>query len=133
MQLVLSFRFSVLGGPALCGTRVIAGALHRARAWSVTIRSEFCWDPDGRWTGFKQTVKAVTTTLEYRFPCRWTNTIVRLERRYDDSRGSGGGFFKDGQVQPGVVGLIPSQHLLILGVVVTLDSPKRSVTKRNAL
>jgi Putative beta-barrel porin-2, OmpL-like. bbp2 len=91
--------------------------------WSVTVRPEFCRDPEGRWTGFDQTVKAVTTTLEYRFPYRWTNTIVRLEYRYDDSRGSGGGFFKDGQVQPGVVGLTPSQQLLILGVVVTLDSP----------
>jgi hypothetical protein len=91
--------------------------------WSVTVRPEFCWDRDGRWTGFKQTVKAVTTTLEYRLPYRWTSTIVRLEHRYDDSRGSGGGFFKDGQVQPGVVGLTPTQHLLILGLVVTLDSP----------
>ena len=101
--------------------------------WSVTVRPEFCWDRDGRWTGFKQTVKAVTTTLEYRFPYRWTNTIVRLEHRFDDSRGNGGGFFKDGQEQPGVVGLTPSQHLLILGIVVALDSPKRSATKRNAL
>jgi hypothetical protein len=91
--------------------------------WRVTVRPEFCWDRDGRWTGSKQMVKAVTTTLEYRLPYRWTSTIVRLEHRYDDSRGSGGGFFKDGQVQPGVVGLTPTQHLLILGLVVTLDSP----------
>jgi len=91
--------------------------------WSVTVRPEFCWDRDGRWTGSRQTVKALTTTLEYRLPHRWTSTIVRLEHRYDDSRGSGGGFFTDGQVQPGVVGLTPAQHLLILGLVVTLDSP----------
>ncbi len=91
--------------------------------WSVTVRPEFCWDRDGRWTGFKQTIKAVTTTLEYRLPYRWTSTIVRLEHRYDDSRGSGGGFFNDGQMQSGVVGLTPSQHLLIVALVVTLDSP----------
>ncbi len=70
-----------------------------------------------------QLVKAVTTTLEYRIPYRWTNTILRLEHRYDDSRGKGGGFFRDGEVRPGVVGLTPTQHLLILGLIFTLDSP----------
>jgi len=49
--------------------------------------------------------------------------MLRLEHRYYDSRGSGGGFFEDGQGQPAVVGLTPTQHLLILGLVVTLDSP----------
>jgi hypothetical protein len=90
--------------------------------WSVTLRPEFYWDPDGRLTGFEQLIKAVTTTLEYRIPYRWTNTILRLEYRYDDSRGRGGGFFKDGEVQPGVVGLAPTQHLLIFGLIWTLDS-----------
>ena len=91
--------------------------------WSVTVRPEFYWDPDGRLTGFKQLVKAVTTTLEYRIPYRWTNTLLRLEYRYDDSRGKGGGFFKDGEVQPGVAGLTPRQHLLVFGLIWTLDSP----------
>src|SRR5712691_1594226 len=31
--------------------------------------------------------------------------ILRLEYRYDDSRGVAGGFFNDGEVRPGVVGL----------------------------
>ena len=91
--------------------------------WSVTLRPEFAWDPDGRWTGSEQMVKAVTTTLEYRYPYKWTSTILRLEHRYDDSRGKGGGFFKDGEVLPGVVGLTPTQHLLILGLIFTFDSP----------
>ncbi len=90
--------------------------------WSLTVRPEFYWDPDGRLTGFEQFIKAFTTTVEYRIPYRWTNTILRLEYRYDDSRGKGGGFFKDGEVQPGVVGLRPAQHLLIFGLIWTLDS-----------
>jgi len=90
--------------------------------WSVTVRPEFAWDRDGRWTGFAQTIKTVTTTLEYRIAYRWTNAILRLEHRYDDSRGKGGGFFNDGQVQPGVIGLTPTQHLLIFGLIFTLDS-----------
>ncbi len=90
--------------------------------WSVTVRPELAWDRDGRWTGFAQTIKAVTTTLEYRLPYRWANTIARLEYRFDDSRGKGGGFFKDGEVPPDVVGLTPSQHLLVFGLSFTLDS-----------
>lgn len=94
--------------------------------WSVTVRPEFAWDRDGRWTGSVQLVKAVTTTVEYRIPYRRTHTILRLEHRYDDSRGKGGGFFKDGQVQPGVVGLTPTQHLLIFGLLFTFDSPSHN-------
>jgi len=90
--------------------------------WSVTLRPEVAWDRDGRWTGFPQTIKAVTTTVEYRIPYRWTNTIAWLEYRFDDSRGKGGGFFKGGEVSPGVVGLTPSQHLLIFGLIFTFDS-----------
>lgn len=97
---------------------------HRALRgpWSVTLRPELSWDRDARWTGFQQLVKAVTTTLEYRVPYWKTNTIARLEYRFDDSRGKGGGFFKDGEVSPGVVGLTPTQHLVILGLIFTFDS-----------
>jgi hypothetical protein len=90
--------------------------------WSATVRPEVAWDRNGRWTGFSQTVKAVTSTLEYRVPYRQANAIVRLEHRWDDSRGPGGGFFNDGEVSPGVPGLTPSQHLLVLGVILTFDS-----------
>jgi hypothetical protein len=90
--------------------------------WSVTLRPEFAWDGDGRWTGFPQTIKAVTSTLEYRFPYRRTNTIVRLEHRYDDSRGKGGGFFYGAQIQPGIDILTPTQQLLIAGLILTFDS-----------
>jgi hypothetical protein len=89
---------------------------------SLTIRPEVYWDRDGRTTGFQQTVKANTTTLEYRIPLRRASAILRLEHRIDDSRGPGGGFFNDGELSPGVVGLTPTQNLLGLGVILTFDS-----------
>jgi hypothetical protein len=93
-----------------------------SKRWSATVRPEVYWDRDGRLTGFQQTVKANTTTLEYRIPYRGARAIVRLEHRIDDSRGPGGGFFRGGEVAPGVVGLTPAQNLLILGVILTFDS-----------
>jgi hypothetical protein len=91
--------------------------------WSVSVRPEIAWDSAGRWTGYEQSIKAVTTTLEYRRPDRWAHTIFRVEHRVDDSRGAAGGFFHDGEVNPGVIGLTPTQHLLIFGVIFTFDSP----------
>jgi hypothetical protein len=93
------------------------------KQWSATVRPEFAWDSDGRWTGFEQHVAAVTTTVEYRIPYRRTNTIFRVEHRFDDSRGKGGGFFHDGEARTGVVGLTPSQHLLIFGLILSFDAP----------
>jgi hypothetical protein len=90
--------------------------------WSATVRPEYCWDRDGRWTGSKQLVKAITTTLEYRLPYRRSVAILRLEHRYDDSRGAGGGFFTDGELRPGAVSLTPGQHLLIAALIFTFDS-----------
>ena len=96
--------------------RVIAGP------WSATLRPEFAWDRDARWTGSKQTIKAVTTTLEYRVPYWKTNTIARLEYRVDDSRGAAGGFFRGAQIAPGMVALVPTQQLLAFGVILMFDS-----------
>ena len=93
--------------------------------WSATVRPEVAWDRNGRWTGFAQTVKAFTSTLEYRIPFRQANAIIRLEHRVDDSRGPGGGFFNDGEVRPGVARLTATQNLLILGVILTFDSQFR--------
>ncbi len=91
------------------------------KQWSFTVRPEFFWDPSGRWTSASQTVKAITSTLEYRIGYRQTTTIVRLEHRYDDSRGPDGGFFRGAEISPGVTGLAPTQHLLVLGVIFTFD------------
>lgn len=96
---------------------------HISGPWSVAVRPEFYWDRNGRWTGAEQFVKAMTSTVEYKLPYQWTNTLVRVEHRYDESTGVGGGFFKDGEIRPGVAGLTPGQHLLLLGVLVSFDSP----------
>lgn len=90
--------------------------------WSATVRPEVAWDRNGRWTGFSQNVKAVTSTLEYRVARRQASAIVRLEYRIDDSRGPQGGFFCDGEVSPGVVRLTPTQNLVALGVILIFDS-----------
>lgn len=91
--------------------------------WAVAVRPEFYWDRNGRWTGHEQFVKAVTSTVEYRMPYRWTSMIVRLEHRYDESTGAGGGFFRGGDISPGVIGLTPTQHLLLLSILWSFDSP----------
>lgn len=101
----------------------IVGRWHIAGPWAVALRPEFYWDRNGRWTGNEQFVKAVTATIEYKFPYKWTNTMFRLEYRYDESTGVGGGFYARNQVSPGVIGLTPSQHLIVLGLLWTLDSP----------
>ena len=91
------------------------------KRWSVTVRPEVFWDRNGRWTLSRQTVKSVTTTVEYRVPYKQSSTILRLEHRYDDSRGPDGGFFRGAELGPGVVGLTPTQHLLIFGMIFTFD------------
>jgi len=96
---------------------------HIGGPWSVALRPEVYWDRSGLMTGSEQLIKAVTTTAEYKLPYKWTNMIARLEYRYDESTGSGGGFFKGNEVTPGVIGLTPAQHMLIVGLIWTLDSP----------
>jgi Putative beta-barrel porin-2, OmpL-like. bbp2 len=93
--------------------------------WSIAVRPEFYWDRDGRMTGAEQFVKALTTTLEYKvpWPYAWTNVILRVEYRFDESTGVGGGFFKDGEVSPGVLKLTPQRHALTFAAIWTFDSP----------
>lgn len=96
---------------------------HVAGPWSVALRPEFYWDRNGRWTGAEQFVKAITSTIEYKLPYRWTNTMLRVEHRYDESTGVGGGFFRRGEISSGVFGLAPSQHLVVFGLLCVFDSP----------
>lgn len=96
---------------------------HISGPWSVALRPEVYWDRNGLMTGSEQLIRAVTTTTEYKLPYKWANMILRLEYRYDESTGPGGGFFKDGQVSPGVVGLTAAQHMLIFAAIWTFDSP----------
>jgi hypothetical protein len=93
--------------------------------WSATVRPEVAWDSEGRWTGFAQTVKAVTGMIEYRLPIHQGAGIFRLEHRFDDSRGPQGGFFRGALIAPGETALVPSQHLLIFAAIFTLDSELR--------
>ena len=91
---------------------------HITGPWTVSVRPEFFWDRNGLMTGSEQFIKAITTTAEYRLPYMWTNTICRLEYRYDDSTGAGGGFFK------GTNNLLtPGQQMLIFALIGTFDSP----------
>jgi hypothetical protein len=91
--------------------------------WAVAVRPEFYWDRNGRWTGAEQFVKAVTSTVEYKLPYRWSKAVARLEHRYDESTGVGGGFFKNGESSLGVPKLAAGQHLLLFGLLLTFDSP----------
>ena len=93
------------------------------RTWAVAIRPELYYDPDGTMTGARQFLKAVTTTLEYKLPIVGTITRWRMEYRYDDSTGSQGGFFRDGETSSGTIGLVQSQHLLIFAILWNYDSP----------
>ncbi|MBX3236842.1 MAG: porin [Nitrospiraceae bacterium] len=104
------------------GANVVA-RWHISGPWAVAFRPEVYWDRNGRWTGNEQFVKAMTSTVEYRIPYGWTNTMLRLEHRWDESTGAGGGFFSRGEIQPGVIGLTPNQHLVLLGILWTFDSP----------
>jgi hypothetical protein len=90
--------------------------------WTFAIRPEVAWDSAGRWTLAEQTVNAITSTLEYRMPYRSANALVRVEHRFDDSRGPGGGFFRGDPAGPGPAGLRRTQQLLVVGLVLTLDS-----------
>ena len=91
---------------------------HIEGPWTVALRPEFWWDRNGLMSGFEQLVRAVTTTLQYTVPYRWTNTICKLEYRYDESTGPGGGFFKGTENA-----LTAGQQMLIFSVVGTFDSP----------
>lgn len=112
-------RAFVMGGNASIGWKFASSAY-------AAIRPEFYWDRNGRWTGSEQFVKAMTTTLDYapfsdRGPRVFSKTHVRLEYRWDDSTGVNGGFFRRGDISPGVPGLTGSQHLIVLGLLWTFD------------
>ncbi|HET6676255.1 MAG TPA: outer membrane beta-barrel protein [Nitrospiraceae bacterium] len=90
--------------------------------WSVSVRPEWFWDRNGRMTDSRQLIWAVTTTLGYQRHIGRQLWVSRLEYRYDDSTGKEGGFFKDGDVVPGVPRLVSSQHLLLFSLLWAFDS-----------
>ncbi len=90
--------------------------------WSVGLRPEFYWDRNGRISGSEQLLKALTSTLEYRWTDTTHNAVIRLEHRYDESSGMGGGFFKGSELSPGVIGLTREQHLILMSLVLAFES-----------
>ncbi len=94
---------------------------HVSGPWSMALRPEFYWDRNGRITGAEQLLKAITTTVEYRWTRASQTTLLRLEYRYDESTGPRGGFFKGGEIAPGVIGLVPEQHLLLGSIVWSIE------------
>jgi hypothetical protein len=92
-----------------------------AAPWSVTVRPEWCRDSAGRWTGFEQTVAALTTTVEYRLAWAQASARLRGEYRYDRSTGSGGGFFAGDAGSSGIPPLTPGQHLAIGALIIAFD------------
>ena len=98
---------------------------HVSGPWRLAIRPEVAWDTAGRWTLAEQTVKALTTTLEYRASGTSMGTSIRFEHRVDTSTGPQGGFFDHHEIAPGVPALTPTQHLVILGVVIRFDRSSR--------
>jgi len=95
---------------------------HLTGPWSLGVRPAFYWDRNGRMTGAEQLLKAVTATVEHRLIFSGQTTVTRLEYRYDESTGPGGGFFKGGELRPGVIGLTREQHLLLLSIIWSFDS-----------
>lgn len=86
--------------------------------WSVALRPEIYWDGDGRLTGSRQLIKAVTTTVEYKIPLGSASVALRTEYRFDDSSGKQGGFFRSRDSNAGLVG---DQHLLLFSCLLTFD------------
>lgn len=89
--------------------------------WSVALRPEFYWDRHARITGSEQFITAVTSTLEYKWCLESHTLLARLEHRYDDSRGTEGGFFTGDFVGPGRIGLTPGQHLVFFSLIWFFD------------
>lgn len=130
LTLALSYDFgteniaSQPGGPrAFVTAAALFTRWHIEGPWTVAVRPEIYWDRNGRWTGNEQFIRAITSTLEYKLPYRWTNATFRLEHRYDESTGPQGGFFKDGNFSNGQPMLTPGQHLIFFALLWTFDSP----------
>jgi hypothetical protein len=86
--------------------------------WTVALRPELYWDPNGNMTGHVQFIKAITTTIDYALPTAPLKSLLRTEFRYDNSSGQQGGFYGSG----GVNGpLIPGQSTLFFSVLVSYD------------
>ena len=89
--------------------------------WSAGVRPEIARDASGRYTGFRQNVFAVTSTLQFAHASGTRQTIARLEHRYDNSTGPDGGFFSTADSDPGAP-LTHRQNLIVGALILTFDS-----------
>lgn len=86
--------------------------------WTVGLRPEVYWDPNGTMTGAIQTIAAITSTLEYKLNEGGMNGRFRIEYRYDNSSGTQGGFYGAG----GVDGpLVAGQSTVFFALLVNYD------------
>jgi hypothetical protein len=85
-------------------------------AWSLTVRPEIAWDSRGQWTGVPQTLKAITEDFEHRIAYRAATAVFRLEHRYDNSQGTGAGFYYGGNNL-----LRPAHNVFAGAVILTLE------------
>lgn len=86
--------------------------------WTLAIRPELYWDPNGLLTGYVQFIKAVTTTLEYKLSEGPYSSRFRLEYRYDNSTGLQGGFYgSGGENGP----LVAGQSSIFFAVMLSFD------------
>jgi hypothetical protein len=86
-------------------------------SWRVGLRPEFYSDPDGLMTGARQTLWAITATVEYTLQWLANNDLsARLEYRLDRSTGEGGGFYAGADNH-----LVPNQNLFMVAVIWSWD------------
>jgi hypothetical protein len=96
------------------------GGLDISESWRFAVRPEIYWDPDALMTGARQTLRAVTTTVEFRANFLEYNFLsFRVEYRYDRSTGEDGGFYAGSENH-----LVPDQNLLIVALMWAFDWQK---------
>jgi hypothetical protein len=84
--------------------------------WSVALRPELYWDPEGQTTSSKQLIHAYTGTVKYTFSPRYQRLVGLFEVRFDRSTGEQGGFYSGPNNE-----LVPNQSLVLLGLLWSLD------------
>lgn len=98
------------------------GRWHVSGPWTLGLRPELYYDPNGLQTGNIQFIKAITSTLEYKYQEAGFTNRLRLEYRYDNSTGTQGGFYGP----EGVSGpLVPGQSVIYLVLMMSYDGQFR--------
>jgi hypothetical protein len=99
-----------------------------APRWSVALRPEFYWDPDGAITGAEQFIHAYTGTVKYEFSPRHHRLVGTFEVHYDRSTGEQGGFYEGPDNM-----LVPDQPLALIGLLWSFDGHTRPANSRRLL